>query len=474
MGRKKNEQLMVALFKYYITFVIILACIFVGSYFVLGVKLSNYIEEGKNVPIYSLMNDDYYDYKNIDTSALKSIGGYLEVLDSNKNVIYTDGKANNVKKSYTDKEFEDTISMGNKESEFNVICKTINKSEEEHYIALIMIPRDKLTLTLHLNSMPYRVGKPLYKVYFKVIGAATTLFLISILIYSIWTAKKIKRPLMKIDEALGKVIEGEYEEKLVIKGQKEFIVISDTINFLIDKLKNSKEENARLEQSKTRMLIDLSHDIKTPITTIRGFSAALYEGLIEDEEKKERYYKTIYNKAEHVGELVDDLFEYVKMDSTQYVLKLESVDICEFTRQVLVNFYDELEEKNFDLIVRIPDEAINFSIDARLFRRVISNLIENAIKYNPEGTKLRIEIKNFKRYLLLEVADSGVGISDTIRDKVFDVFVRGDESRSSDGGSGLGLAIAKKIVENHGGEIDLYTDRKDESTVFSIKMFRNT
>jgi signal transduction histidine kinase len=279
---------------------------------------------------------------------------------------------------------------------------------------------------------------------------------------------------MKIDEALGKVIEGDYEDKLIIKGQKEFIVISDTINFLIDKLKFSREENTRLEQSKTRMLMDLSHDIKTPITTIRGFSAALYQGLIEEEDKKERYYKTIYNKAEHVGELVDDLFEYVKMDSTQYVLKLQVVDVCEFVRQVVVNYYDELEEKNFELIVKIPEDFINLNIDPKLFKRVISNLIQNAIKYNPKGTKLRVEVKEFKRYVSIEVADSGVGIKSEIQDKVFDAFVRGDESRSSDGGSGLGLAIAKKIVENHGGEIELFTNRKDESTIFSIRMYKNS
>lgn len=217
--------------------------------------------------------------------------------------------------------------------------------------------------------------------------------------------------------------------------------------------------------------MDLSHDIKTPITTIRGFSAALYEGLIEDEEKKERYYKSIYNKAEHVGELVDDLFEFVKMDSTQYVLKLEKVDICEFVRQVVVNHYDEIEEKNLELIVKIPEEAINLNIDEKLFRRVISNLIQNAIKYNPKGTKIRVEVKEFKSYVIIEIADSGIGIKSELQDSVFDPFVRGDESRSSDG-SGLGLAIAKKIVENHCGEIELFTNRKDESTVFSIRMYK--
>ena len=275
------------------------------------------------------------------------------------------------------------------------------------------------------------------------VSIAFIISLVSILAYSIWTARKINKPLKMIDEALGKVLEGDYEEKLVIEGEREFVRISNTINFLIDKLKNSREENSRLEQSKTRMLIDLSHDIKTPITTIRGFSAALYEGLVEDEEKKQKYYKTIHNKAERVGELVDDLFEFVKMDSTQYILKIETVDICEFLRQIVVAYFDEIEDKKFNLIVKIPEEVVELKIDSRLFRRAVANLIENSLKYNPENTTLRIELKNYKRYIMIYVADNGVGIPISIRSKVFEAFIRGDTSRSSDGGSGLRTSYCK-------------------------------
>ncbi len=141
------------------------------------------------------------------------------------------------------------------------------------------------------------------------------------------------------------------------------------------------------------MLIDLSHDIKTPITTIRGFSAALYENLIEEEEQRKRYYKTIYNKSEKVGELVDDLFEFVKLESVQYKLKLEVVDICEFLRQLIAEYFDEISEREFDLVVNIPEIVIELKIDKRLFKRVISNLIDNSLKYNPSGTRLKIELR---------------------------------------------------------------------------------
>ncbi|MBE6049073.1 MAG: HAMP domain-containing histidine kinase [Clostridium sp.] len=475
MRNKKSEKLLVSLFKNYITFVFILLAIFVISYFVLGVSISKRLETSKDIPIIKLLNNDYKDYKEVDESHLRTIGAYMEVLDNNKKVIYRCGALpNELKDSYTEKEFEDIVGNNySKETIFNTICKIIDKGDSERYIMLIRVPKDKINYSLNLVGIPYKVGKPLYTIYIKTISIAAIFLIISIIIYTIWTTKKIRMPLEEIDGALFRIIEGDYEEKFEMKGQKEFVVISDTINYLIDKLKRSKEENARLQQSKTRMLMDLSHDIKTPMTTIRGFSAALYQGLVDDEDKKERYYKAIYNKSEHVGELVDDLFELVRMEDTQYKLKLESVDICEFIRQIVVDYVDELEEKEFELVVNIPEEIINLNIDVRLFKRVICNLIQNAIKYNPKGTCIRIEVRELKRYVIIEVADNGIGIPEQIRDTIFDAFVRGDRSRSSDGGSGLGLAIASKIVKNHGGDIELYTGSEKDKTIFYIRMYKD-
>jgi len=473
MAKKKNGQLSVALFKYYITFLVVISAIFVIAYIVVSVNLAKQVDDNK-APIYDLIQGEYKDYKDIDASDLKKIGGYIEVLDPDKKVIYRTGEVPSIlKDNYTEIEFIDTISRSGEESEYCVWCNSINIDENQRYIVLVRIPKEKVSITLNLQKIPLQVGKPILFLYLKVVSITFIISLASIIAYSIWIARKIKKPLKMIDEALEKVIEGDYEEKLVLEGEREFVSISNTINFLIDKLKNSREENIRLEQSKTRMLIDLSHDIKTPITTIRGFSAALYEGLVEDDDKKEKYYKTIHNKAERVGELVDDLFEFVKMESTQYILKIETVDICEFLRQLIVAHFDEIEDRKFNLVVKIPEEVIELKIDSRLFRRAVANLIENSLKYNPDETTLRIELKNYKRYIMIYVADNGVGIPSSIRSKVFDAFIRGDSSRSSDGGSGLGLAIANKVINNHGGEIFLEPVKEEEKTIFAIRMYKD-
>lgn len=471
---RRNGKLLISLFKNYITFVITLTLIFCISYMYLGYKMSKTVEE-QQAPVLDLLHGKLKDYKDLNEDVLIKLDGYVEVLNKNRQVVHRGGAIpkEGIKEYYSEYELLQTIAMNDSNGYYHVLLDTIEGDNGDDFKTILLrVPKDKVYLAINLFSVPYSLGKPLFKLYIKVIVIALVFFLISVVSYSIWTAKKLKKPLSKIDDALGKVIEGDYEEKLVLDGEKEFIVISDTINYLIDKLKSSQEENKRLQESKTRMLIDLSHDIKTPITTIRGFSAALYENLIEEEEQKKRYYKTIYSKSEIVGELVDDLFEFVKLESVQYTLKLETVDICEFLRQLIAEYFDEINEREFDLVVNIPDSIIYLNIDKRLFRRAINNLIENAMKYNPKGTRLTIEVRDLLRIIIIEISDNGIGIPDEIKEILFDPFVRGDLSRKSDGGSGLGLSITKKIIESHNGEISIVKRKGGDNTIFSIKMYK--
>ena len=154
------------------------------------------------------------------------------------------------------------------------------------------------------------------------------------------TTRNIKIPLKKIDEALGDIVEGNYSTKIDLQGANEFIVIGQTINYLTYKLERSVEENKKLEESKNKMILDLSHDIKTPITTIKAFSNALYEGMITDEEKKMRYYNTIAKKSEMVEELVNELFDYAKLDNGVNIKK-EKVNLCEFMREIILKYIYE-------------------------------------------------------------------------------------------------------------------------------------
>ncbi|KNF08118.1 sensor protein GtcS [Gottschalkia purinilytica] len=325
-----------------------------------------------------------------------------------------------------------------------------------------------------LNEPSHEEIKIFYRVFIKSGILLLLLFVTSIILFSLWTSKKISKPLGKITKGMSSMIEGNYDTKLEFEAEKEFAVIRDTFNFMTEKLRTVEEEKKELEEKKTRMIVDLSHDIKTPITTIQGYCKALSEGLVEDEDKKQRYYKTIFNKAGKVSELADDLFEFVKLESIDYHISTTNNDYVEFVRKIIADHYEEIEEKGFELELTLPEKEIIFDFDNKLMTRAISNIINNALKYNPKGTKLWIEIINEIDKVILKIGDNGIGIPEHIKNRVFDAFVRGEESRKSDGGTGLGLAIAKKIVERHKGELVLENGVYEKKSVFSIVLNKKT
>lgn len=239
---------------------------------------------------------------------------------------------------------------------------------------------------------------------------------------------------------------------------------------LNENLQRLMEEKEQLEESKKRMLADLSHDLKTPMTTIQGYSKALYEGFVEDEEQVKRYVKYIHDKSVRVTILIDELFMFTKLETPDSRMNIEKKDLCEFYREVIVEYYQLFSEKKMELIIDIPTTKLIYEFDSKLLYRAISNLLENAAKYNPEQTAVFITLTKKANCISLEIGDDGIGIKDDLTNTLFDPFVRGDKSRKKDGGSGLGLAITKKIIEKHEGKIILDTKPVRGKTNFIIEL----
>lgn len=231
------------------------------------------------------------------------------------------------------------------------------------------------------------------------------------------------------------------------------------------------EKEEELARQKNLLLSDVAHDIKTPITTIAGFSQALSEGRVEPE-KQQEYLDAIRSKSMQTVEMVTLLFEYVKLDSEGYKLQKSTEDICEIFRNSVANLYTDFEEKNMELDILIPDEGIYLQVDRLQMQRVFNNLLVNAFKHNPEGTKLTLSVERLDKWISFKISDSGTWIeSDTAR-YIFDPFVQGDKSRTGKRGSGLGLSITKKIVEMHEGRIRLiqYKERLPFTKTFEIQL----
>lgn len=222
-------------------------------------------------------------------------------------------------------------------------------------------------------------------------------------------------------------------------------------------LDEENHQHQEFERKRSRMLSDIAHDLKTPITTVAGYAQALSEGMVESGEKQQEYLEAISRKSIQINELIQLLYEYVKLDSEGFTLKREETDMAELLREIVASAYSDMEEAHMELDLQIPEEKIYYLVDRVQFSRAISNLLNNAIRHNDQHTRIlvRMEPQLHSHSWNILVADSGVEIPPDVARHIFEPFVMGDESRSSKGGSGLGMSITYKIIKMHGWQLSL-------------------
>ena len=204
------------------------------------------------------------------------------------------------------------------------------------------------------------------------------------------------------------------------------------------------------------MLSDIAHDLRTPMTTVAGYAQALSDNMVE-EDKKQEYLEAIQKKSERMNELITLLFDYVRLGSEGFRINKEKIDICELVREVAASEYSDVEEAGMEMEAFIPEKVCWVNADRLQISRVITNLITNARRHNPEGTGIGIFVR-IDDDIRIMVADNGDEIPPDKAETLFEPFVMGDESRNSKGGTGLGLSIVKKIVEMHDFTIRLVQD----------------
>lgn len=227
-------------------------------------------------------------------------------------------------------------------------------------------------------------------------------------------------------------------------------IVTKKVNEL---LTEEKEQQLAFDRKRNLLLSDIAHDIKTPITTICGYSRALSEGLVA-EEKRQTYLDVIYAKSMGMNDLISLLFEYVKLESEGFTLHRERGDLAGLVREMTALLYTDFEEKKITLVLEIPEEEVGFEMDRLQLGRAVTNLLTNAARYGKAGGRVLIRLQGYE----LTVADEGEPVDAAFAAHIFDPFTRGDKARTSQGGSGLGLGIAYKIVQMHGGELVLTQD----------------
>lgn len=245
-----------------------------------------------------------------------------------------------------------------------------------------------------------------------------------------------------------------------------------------DKMEQERvREQKEYDRKRNLMLSDVAHDLRTPMTTVSGYAKALTDGMVEDKEKQREYLMAIQRKSVRMNELIELLFEYVKLDSAGFTLNRKKVDLYELLRENAAMLYSDLEEAGMEFEIDIPETILYVQADAIQLSRVITNLLNNAKKHNPSGCRIALQVWQNQREICVTVADNGPLIPEELAEQMFEPFSRGDASRGSEGGSGLGLSIAKKIVEMHGWNLVLeqYLRQTEDGYTkkFKIEMMSN-
>lgn len=279
-------------------------------------------------------------------------------------------------------------------------------------------------------------------------------------------ARKVKKPLALLDAAIENVATGK-AEPVLYKGPSEFTQICDSFNAMSKRLDESEAQRQALEAARQKLLADISHDLKTPVTVIRGYANALTQELVPPEKQKQ-YLTAIAQKSENLSELIDSFHEFSRLEHPQFVLDKTRTELCEYLREYLAMKYDEIHLAGLELELEIPDERIFCHVDKVQFARALDNLVSNSLRHSGAGTTIKLVLYKEGASAHITVADNGAGIPLDAVSTIFEPFIKGDDARSAHG-SGLGLAIAKKTVVAHGGFIRLITPpQKGFSTQFEI------
>ena len=276
------------------------------------------------------------------------------------------------------------------------------------------------------------------------------------LVVGLWVYRSIAVPLVKLKKATQNIKEGNLDFVLDVEGKDEFSELSQDFEEMRRRLKESTEEKSLIEKENRELISNISHDLKTPITAVKGYVEGIMDGVADTPEKMDRYVRTIYNKTNEMDHLINELTFYSKIDTNRIPYTFSKLNVEDYFEDCSEEVGLELETRGIELVyANYVEKDVMVIADGEQIRRVIHNIISNAIKYmdKPKGI-IQIRIKDVGDFIQIEIEDNGKGIGPKDLPYIFDRFYRTDVSRnSSKGGSGIGLSIVKKILEDHGGKV---------------------
>lgn len=314
----------------------------------------------------------------------------------------------------------------------------------------------------HLSSYEVEIsgtisGKSQVRVMLKDLFVSTaTILIVTSFMVGFWIYRSVSVPLNSLKKATNNIKEGNLDFVVEAKGDDEFAELCQDFEEMRVRLKESAEEKIALDKESKELVSNISHDLKTPITAVKGYVEGIMDGVADTPEKMDRYIKTIYNKTNEMDHLINELTFYSKIDTNRIPYTFSKLRVEDYFSDCAAEIGLELETKGIELVyANYVESNVLVIADGEQIRRVIHNLIGNAIKYMDKPRQIiQIRVKDVGDFIQVEIEDNGKGIASKDLAYIFDRFYRTDVSRnSSKGGSGIGLSIVRKIMEDHGGKV---------------------
>lgn len=317
---------------------------------------------------------------------------------------------------------------------------------------------------------------------FLLYGVALILFIIAT---AFWYGKRFGQPVLYIVNFIQRLADGNYHEQEAKKkdrslnrhGKKKrsfrlFREINDSLNDLNQQLKQNEKLRKQIEQTREEWIVGVSHDLKTPLSSINGYAHVLESAPYNwSQEEFKEIGKTLREKSTFMSELIDDLSLTYRLKNNALPMVRQTQEVNEVIRRAVIHFINDPQFTSYDITFHASEEPITYPLDMKWFTRIIDNMISNAIKHNPSNTRIDIIVqKESDHYFTVRIQDNGIGMDSSTLEQLFERYYRGTNSEENTSGSGLGMSIAKQLTVAHGGEISA-SSTPGEGTVIVLKFY---
>ena len=444
-------------------FLFILITVFVLNFFV-GLKLRNYYEQKIFYRLKSnayLIGDILSDpIKNKDLNFIdEKIGIFAKELEVRITVIDNAGKvlgdsdeSSDLMENHNDR-LEIVRAIKNGFGESNRFSDTLEYNMK--YVA-IPIRTDKDYIGIVRLALPLTEVETEIRFIYRIVLLGGVISIIMVVFIGYFISQRIVSPIKEMKEIAHLIASSDFSKRVEINSKDELGMLARSLNEMADQLQQRIDNLKNMDKMKTEFVANVSHELKTPLTSIKGFVETLEDGAMEDKETNKKFLAIIKRHTERLTNITNDLLSLSELESKKDVLSIASFDLKEMIDEIILGFGHAISEKTHKLKFASKFDKYVMSADKVKIEQVIVNLIDNAVKYTESGGEIKIEFTEDEKCVNIIVEDDGIGIPAKYFNRVFERFYRVDKARSrQSGGTGLGLAIVKHIVSLHGGNVQI-------------------